>query len=47
MMVLYGYKRAWIDQEFGLSAASYLVITLIFLLYAFVWYKFVYRRGGR
>ncbi len=47
MMVLYGYKRAWIDQEFGLSAASYLVITLFFLLYAFVWYKFVYRRGGR
>lgn len=47
MMVLYGYKRAWIDQEFGLSAASYLVITLIFLLYALVWYKFVYKRGGR
>lgn len=47
MMILYGYKRAWIDQEYGLSTASYLVITLIFLLYALVWYKFVYRRGGR
>lgn len=46
MMVLYGYKRAWIDQEFGLSAASYLVITLIFLVYAYVWYRFVYKRGG-
>ncbi|MEN2999703.1 MAG: ABC transporter permease subunit [Acidilobaceae archaeon] len=47
MMVLYGYNRAWREQDYGLSAAAFLVVVLILLLYALAWYYLVYKRGGR
>ncbi len=43
MMVLFGYNRAWIDQQYGLSAASYLVVVAILFLYAIAWYYLVYK----
>ncbi len=46
MMVLYGYNRAWLDQDYGLSAAAYLVVVGILLVYAVAWYYLFYRRGG-
>ncbi len=46
LMVLYGYNRAWLDQQYGLSAATYLIVVGILLLYAVVWYYFIYKRSG-
>jgi arabinogalactan oligomer/maltooligosaccharide transport system permease protein len=45
MMVLFGYNRAWLDQQYGLSAASYLVVVAILLLYAVAWFYLVYKGG--
>jgi arabinogalactan oligomer/maltooligosaccharide transport system permease protein len=45
MMVLYGYNRAWLDQDYGLSAATFLVVVSILLVYAVAWYYLLYRRG--
>ncbi|QOJ79123.1 ABC transporter permease subunit [Infirmifilum lucidum] len=44
MMVLFGYKRAYLDQQYGLSAAAYLVVVLILLVYALAWYYLIYKR---
>ncbi len=46
MIVLFGYNRAWLEQKYGLSAASYLIVVLILFLYALAWFKLVYKRGG-
>jgi arabinogalactan oligomer/maltooligosaccharide transport system permease protein len=45
MMVLFGYNRAWLDQQYGLSAASYMVVMAILLLYAAAWFYLVYKGG--
>jgi len=45
MMVLYGYNRAWLDQDYGLSASAFLVVVAILLVYAIAWYYLLYRRG--
>ncbi|MEZ0346325.1 MAG: sugar ABC transporter permease [Infirmifilum sp.] len=45
MMVLFGYNRAYLDQQYGLSAASYLVVVLILLVYAIGWYYLIYKRS--
>lgn len=44
MMVLFGYNRAYLDQQYGLSAAAYLVVVFILLLYAMAWYFLIYKR---
>ncbi|PLJ77024.1 carbohydrate ABC transporter permease [Infirmifilum sp. SLHALR2] len=44
MMVLFGYNRAYLDQQYGLSTAAYLVVVLILLLYALAWYYLIYKR---
>jgi len=44
MMVLFGYNRAYLDQQYGLSAAAYLVVVAILFLYALVWYFLIYKR---
>ncbi|MGB9786429.1 MAG: carbohydrate ABC transporter permease [Infirmifilum uzonense] len=44
MMVLFGYNRAYLDQQYGLSAAAYLVVVFILLLYAIAWYFLIYKR---
>ncbi len=45
MMVLYGYNRAWLDQDYGLSTAAFLIVVSILLVYAIAWYYLLYRRG--
>jgi arabinogalactan oligomer/maltooligosaccharide transport system permease protein len=45
LMVLFGYNRAWFDQNYGLSAASYLVIVAILAIYVVAWFKLVYQKG--
>ena len=47
MMVLYGYDRAWLDQQYGLSGAVYLIVVLILLIYVAAWYYLIYKRGGQ
>ncbi|MET1159898.1 MAG: sugar ABC transporter permease, partial [Thermoprotei archaeon] len=47
MMVLFGYNRAWIEQKYGLSAASYLIVVIILFIYALLWFKLVYKRQAR
>jgi ABC-type sugar transport systems, permease components len=46
MMVLFGYNRAYLDQQYGLSAAAYLVVVAILFLYALAWYFLIYKRAG-
>lgn len=46
MMVLYGYNRAWLDQNYGLSTAAYLVVVAVLLVYAIAWYYLFYKRSG-
>jgi ABC-type sugar transport systems, permease components len=45
MIVLYGYNRAWLDQDYGLSTAAFIVVVSILLVYAILWYYLLYRRG--
>ncbi len=45
MMVLFGYNRAYLDQQYGLSAAAYLVVVAILFLYALAWYFLIYKRA--
>ncbi len=47
MIVLYGYNRAWLDQEYGLSAAAYLIVVAILLVYALIWFYYFYKKGGK
>lgn len=46
MMVLFGYNRAWLEQDYGLSTASYLVVVIILFIYAAAWFYMIYK-GGR
>jgi arabinogalactan oligomer/maltooligosaccharide transport system permease protein len=46
MMVLFGYNRAYLDQQYGLSAAAYLVVVAILFLYALAWYFLIYKRAA-
>ncbi len=46
MMVLFGYNRAYLDQQYGLSAAAYLVVVFTLLLYALGWYYLLYKRAS-
>ena len=46
MMVLFGYNRAYLDQQYGLSAAAYLVVVSILFLYALAWYFLIYKRAA-
>lgn len=43
LMVLFGYNRAWLEQDYGLSTASYLVVVGILFIYAAAWFYMVYR----
>mgnify|MGYP001772653663 CR=1 FL=1 len=43
-ILLYGYRLAYFYREYGLSAASYIVAVLILLIYAIMWYYFLYRK---
>jgi arabinogalactan oligomer/maltooligosaccharide transport system permease protein len=45
LMILYGYNRAWLDQQYGLSTATFLVVVAILFIYALIWFYFIYRRG--
>ncbi|MEM2223356.1 MAG: sugar ABC transporter permease [Acidilobaceae archaeon] len=47
MLILYGYNRAWLEQDYGLSASVFLVVVSILLVYAIAWYYLVYKRGPR
>ena len=44
-IILYGYRQAYFYREYGLAAASYIVATLILLIYALAWYFLLYKRG--
>ncbi|MEM0260258.1 MAG: sugar ABC transporter permease [Sulfolobales archaeon] len=43
-IILYGYRQAYFYRDYGLSAASYLFAVLILLVYALLWYYFLYRK---
>ena len=45
VIILYGYNRAWLDQRYGLSTASFLIAVLILLVFAIIWFYFVYKRS--
>ncbi len=45
-MVLFGYNRAYFDNEYGYAAASYLVLVVFLAIYVFVWLK-ITRMGKR
>jgi arabinogalactan oligomer/maltooligosaccharide transport system permease protein len=45
VIILYGYNRAWLDQQYGLSTASFLIAVLILLVFAIIWFYFVYKRS--
>ncbi len=46
LMILYGYNRAWLDQQYGLSTATFLVVVAILFIYALIWFYFIYKRGS-
>jgi arabinogalactan oligomer/maltooligosaccharide transport system permease protein len=45
VIVLYGYNRAWLDQQYGLATASFLIAVLILLVFAILWFYFIYKKG--
>lgn len=47
LLLLYGYHRFMRDYEWGYAAAFYLVMVLILSVYVFIWFKFIFQRGGR
>jgi arabinogalactan oligomer/maltooligosaccharide transport system permease protein len=47
LLLLYGYHRFMRDYEWGYAAAFYLIVVMILSVYVYIWFKFVFQRGGK
>lgn len=47
LLLLYGYHRFMRDYEWGYAASFYLIVVLILSVYVYVWFRFVFQRGGK
>ncbi|MGC8954024.1 MAG: carbohydrate ABC transporter permease, partial [Desulfurococcus sp.] len=47
MLIVFGYYRVIIDQEYGYAASVYLVILAIILVYVTLWLKLLMEKGGK